>query len=141
MEPVLCAIDFSGDTPSVLTAAAALAEQFKAPLIILYTYRILPGDETIADYRNTIVKKAHDDFELLEQKLKLNGTMPYEFRAEVGFLSDRIESYLKTSRVRFIVIGRKLAFTMNEHKGTTFTDFIDHVKIPFLIVPDAHNQT
>lgn len=141
MEPVLCAIDFSAASSSVLTVAAALAEQCRTQLIVLYTYRIFPQSETIADYRKTILKKAHDDFELLEKKLKLNGTIPYEFRAEVGFLSDRIESYMKLNRAKFIVVGRKLAFEMSEHKGTSLQEFIDHAGVPFLIVPDRYGQS
>ncbi|MDL5048871.1 hypothetical protein QQ054_22925 [Oscillatoria amoena NRMC-F 0135] len=95
MGPVLCALDFSETSPLVLKTAVDLTMHYQTRLVALYAYRIQPESEAIADYRQTKVKKAHDQFALLESKLGLNGSVPYEFRAEVGFLSDRIESWIK----------------------------------------------
>jgi nucleotide-binding universal stress UspA family protein len=140
MNPVVCAVDFSETSSSVLKAAVDLANRFAKRLVVLYAYRIIPDNEAIGDYRKTIVKKAHEDFALLEKKLGLNGSVPYEFRAEVGFLADRIKSAVQANPGAFIVIGQKLALEINEQKGMTLEEFIAQASVPVLIVPDRHRQ-
>ncbi|MFN3840577.1 MAG: universal stress protein [Cyclobacteriaceae bacterium] len=135
MDPVLCALDFSETSPLVLKTAADLATHYHSPLVILYSYRILPENDAIADYRKTIVKKAYDQFALLENKLGLNGLVPYEFRAEVGFLSDRIESWINANPVAFLVIGQNLVTEINKQEGITFNEFVSHSPVPVLLVP------
>ncbi|QOI96079.1 MAG: universal stress protein [Flammeovirgaceae bacterium] len=140
MDPVLCALDFSENSPVVLKAAVNLAAHFHTRLIVLYAYRIIPENETIADYRRTIVKKAQENFAQLEKKLGLNGSIPYEFRAEVGFLSDRIKSSVQANRVGFVVIGQRLASEIIEQKGMTLEGFIGQAPVPVLIVPEMQAQ-
>ncbi|MCK6616371.1 MAG: universal stress protein [Cyclobacteriaceae bacterium] len=140
MNPVLCALDFSEASPAVLKAAVDLAAHFNTRLIVLYAYRILPENETITDYRRAIVNRAQEDFAHLEKKLGLNGSVPYEFRAEVGFLSDRIRSSVQANRVGFVVIGQRLASEINEQKGMTLEEFIDQAAVPVLIVPEMQVQ-
>lgn len=85
MNPVLCVIDLTPASVSVLGVSAGLAMRLRAPLTVLYPYRIMPDKEPIADYRKSLLQKAQHDFIELEQKLHLNGSLQYEFRAEVGF--------------------------------------------------------
>lgn len=137
MEPVLCALDFSENTASVLQVAIGLSARFNSRLIILYAYRIIPQNNSVTDYRKTTVQRAHDNFDKLANQLQLNGAVPYEFRAEIGFLSDRIESCLKAEPVQLIVMSEKTAFHINEHKGLSLKHFINQVATPVLIVPES----
>lgn len=138
MSPVVCAVDFTETSVLVLKAAVELADRFAKRLIVLYAYRIIPENEAIGDYRKMVIKKAHEDFALLEKKLGLNGSLPYEFRVEVGFLADRIKNAVQASPEAFIVIGQKLALEINEQKGMTLEEFIVQASVPVLIVPDRN---
>jgi nucleotide-binding universal stress UspA family protein len=135
MDSVLCALDFTEASSSVLKTAVDLAKRLKTQLIVLYAYRILPGNEAISDYRKTIVRKAQENFALLEKKVGLNGSVPYEFRAEVGFLTDRIQRAVQAHPMSVVVLGNQLAMESNEQKGMTLEEFVGQVSVPVMIVP------
>jgi hypothetical protein len=135
MDPVLCALDFTETSSAVLKTAIDLAKCLRTKLIVLYAYRIIPGNETIADYRETIVSRAQKDFVTLEKTLGLNGSVPYEFRAEVGFFADRIQRTVQANRMSVVVLGNQLAMESNEQKGMTLEEFISQLAVPVMIIP------
>ncbi len=136
MSPVLCAIDFSESSSYVLNEAVDLASHYNSGLIVLYAYRIIPENETIADYRNTTLKRAHEQFAMLEKMVGLNGSVPCEFRAEVGFISDRIDACIRANHAAFLVIGWNLIKEIREQKGVSFEEFVNQSDVPVLIVPE-----
>lgn len=136
MKPVLCAIDFSESSPPVMRCAIEVALRHKTSIIVLFSYRLAqPYEGTIGDYRKNIEHKAKESFEELISKVSLLGNVKYEFRSEIGFLSDRIEAYVKKNDVGVIVIGHEMANSMNDHKGLSLQQFISNIKVPILIVP------
>ncbi len=138
MQPVLCVIDLSPPSVSVLGVAADVANHFKAPLTVLYPYRIMPDKEPIADYRKSLLQKAQKDFSDLEKQLHLNGSLHYEFRAEVGFLSDRVEAFFKQYPVLFVVMGEKMALERNESGSSSLQELMKRIPVPVLVVPDRY---
>lgn len=140
MNPVLCVIDLTPASVSVLGVAAGLANRFQAPLTVLYPYRIMPHKDPIADYRKSLLQKAQNDFTELERKLHLNGSLQYEFRAEVGFLSDRVEAFFRQHPVLFVVMSEKMALEHNESGLNSLQELMNRIPVPVLVVPE-HYET
>jgi nucleotide-binding universal stress UspA family protein len=137
MKAILCALDFSEASDQVIKVALEIAAQKQTHLVVLYAYRLIqPKDQDIAEYRKGIETRAQEDFLAIVKRLQINGAVPYEFRSEIGFLSDRIEVFLKKNKVDIIVMSQNLAHNINEHNGLTFEHFLDTTKIPVLVVPE-----
>lgn len=138
MKVILCVFDFSDASDSVIKVALEMAAQKKLTLVVLYAYRLLqPESSEITNYRNSMEERARTDFDELVKKLKINADVPYEFRAEIGFLSDRIEAFLKKNPVDTIVVGQNLAYPTNEQKEVSFENFLDTLNIPVVVVPNG----
>ncbi len=138
MKAILCALDFSNASDNVMEVALEMAAQKHTNLVVLFAYRLLqPESLELSEYRKNMEMKAQSDFEELAHKLKTNGDVPYEFRAEIGFISDRIEVYMKRNPVGLVVMGQNLANSINEHKGLALENFLRKMKVPVLIVPDS----
>jgi hypothetical protein len=138
MKPVLCALDFSESSSWIIRSAIEVALRHRTSLIVLFSYRLVqPFEGTIADYRKNMENKARTNFEELMKNVSVHGKVKYEFRSEIGFLSDRIEAYLEKNDVGVIVIGQEMANAMNDHKGMSLKQFINNTKVPILIVPEA----
>lgn len=116
--------------------ALELATERKGALTFLFSYRIVqPTGSTLADYRKSMETKAKQDFDTLVQQLIVNSSVPYEFRSEIGFLSDRIDAFIKKNDVELIVLGEDMVNSINEHKGFSLEKHIQDEKIPLFIVP------
>lgn len=141
MRLILCALDLSEASLPVLEVAMEMANRCESHLTVLFSYRLIQEDakSEIIELRKSVESRAKHEFELLETKLNGRKTPSYDFRMEIGFLSDRIESFNKKNPVDLVVIGQRLASTMSEHKGSTFQQFISSVKIPVLLVPENMN--
>lgn len=136
MRSILCAIDLSDASVEAVRAAKEIAVQKKLNLVVIYAYRLLQTEsKEIADYRKSIEKQAQNDFIEIAKAVSLNGEVPYEFRTEIGFFSDRIEAYLKSSLVDTLVINRGLADSMYETKEETIAHFNSTNKVAVLIIP------
>lgn len=139
MNAILCALDFSDASDNVMEVALEMAAQKQTNLVVLFAYRLLqPESQEITEYRKNMEKQAQSDFATLTKKLKINGDVPFEFRAEIGFISDRIEVYMKRNPVGLVVLGQNLANSINEHKGLPLENFLQTMKVPVLIVPEMY---
>jgi nucleotide-binding universal stress UspA family protein len=136
MEPVLCALDFSVDSSDVVQVAFDNARQKGSHLIVLHAYRLMPQSSDIAKYRKTIEQTARTNFDKILEALHIIESVPYEFRAEIGFLTDRIEAVTRQHPVSMIVMGQQLAKSFNDHKGISLQQFMDTTNVPVLIVPE-----
>lgn len=136
MKSILCALDFSGASLGVMKKAIELAEGRKVGLIFLFSYRLVqPLGSTLADYRKTMEGKARQNFDALMGEIKIKVSVPYEFRSEIGFLSDRIDALITKQDVELIVIGQELLHTINKHTGFPLEQHIDPERIPMVCVP------
>ncbi len=141
MEQILCVIDFSSAAPVVLSVAVKIAKSLGKPVTVLYPYRILPGKGPITEYRKTVLQQAQEAFAALEQKLHLNGSVGCEFRAEIGFINDRVESYFQQHRVSMVVLSEKMAFEKNEAGFTNMQELLKRVPVPVVVVPEKQSIT
>ncbi len=134
---ILCAVDLTDDSRGVVEVAADMAANLKEHLTILFSYRLnqLIGDGDVFLSKKEVEDEAARKFKSFEEKLLMNGQISYEFRAEVGFLSDRLESYIRKNEVDLLVIGQQLAQNNEEVKKAGIENFLDKLKIPVLVVP------
>ena len=121
-----------------MRAALEMAHQYKTKVIGLFAYRLVqPASGTVSDYRKSVEKQARDEFQQMIQQMHFNGSVNYEFRSEIGFLTDRIDDYLQKSEVGMLIMSQDMADSINEHKGLTLQHFLHSLKVPLLIVPHA----
>ena len=131
---ILCAFNLGEEADEVVKSAGALGALLKMPVMLLCSYRLI---QSKASEDVQVIKKRYET--LAAEKLKqINTTQPaikLSFRSEIGFLSDRIESFLKAEKVKFLVIGNETATSLYEQKGLTVTEFIDKVGVQVVIIP------
>src|SRR5688572_7589071 len=137
MKPILCIIDLTGSSATVLDTAVRIAIAFKTHLIILFPYRFTDHvyTDNLSALNLKIASEATDKFNVLKQQGEIINHFSYEFRPEIGFTSDRITSYLKASEAEMIVIGQQQASAINEVDTNALQDLIRSSKLPFTIVP------
>ena len=117
---ILCTIDFSEPSQDVVKYAVNLAKQFNCHLTILYAYRLLYSktDEAV-DLRKKIEDKARQHFSLLEKEVLEGSGISYDFKMEVGFVSNRVKEYAKK----------------NGNKNESFDELAENIHVPLVIVP------
>lgn len=132
VKTILCTVDFSESTRHSLEWAVSMARHMRAHLSILYIYRLiqpLPGE--IINIKKIIEQEATQKFEILEKEYLQHTGIPYDFKIEVGFVSDRIEDRAKNNSLDFVVMDKAMKSNNNE----SFEELIEHIHVPMLLVP------
>src|SRR5688572_1168320 len=106
---IVCVIDFSESSKEVVSWAIELAKNLKNHLTILYTYRLLKQDGEIIPLKRKMELEASKNFTELENQLLVGSGVEYDFKTEVGFVDDRIAEHLKTNKLSFLVMGKRMS--------------------------------
>jgi hypothetical protein len=129
---ILCTIDFSEASKDVLKFAVNLSKQFKSHITVLYIYRLLNSyNGDAVEMRKKTEHKAKEDFSVLEKEVLVGSGVSYDFKVEVGFVSNRVKEYVKKKGVSFLVMGR-----MNGNTKESFDELAENIEVPLLIVPN-----
>lgn len=133
---ILCAFNLGETADEVVKNAGLLGFKFKLPIMLLCSYRLIQskGNEEVQ-----AIKKKYENLavEKLTNINKAQPTIKQSFRAEIGFLSDRIESYIKAEKkVKYLVIGNETVSSIYEQKGLSLKEFIDRIGVPVVVVPE-----
>lgn len=129
---IICTVDFSESSKEALRWAVSLAKLLKTQLTVLYTYRLLNSDNSEAiELRKKIEDNALQKFSSLENEILSGSGVSYEFKVEVGFVSNRVKHYAKKDAVSFVVMGNKMNATNKE----TFDELAETIQVPLVIVP------
>jgi len=75
--------------------------------------------------------EARQKFELLEKDFLQNSGIVYDFKVEVGFISDRIEDRAKNNALDFVVMDK----TMRSNSNESLEELLEHIHVPMLLVP------
>lgn len=137
MKPILCVVDLTDSCYKVLEVAATVASSTRAHLIVLFTYRLIDL-ERIKDttrFRGVMEERAKEKFVKFEKEILMNKDFSYEFQIEIGFLSDRINSYIARDAAGMVIIGEKQASAIEENRSVSLQHFIKNTNRPFIIVP------
>jgi nucleotide-binding universal stress UspA family protein len=129
---ILCTVDFSSSTRHSLEWAVSLAQHMRAHLSVLYTYRLIqPRSGEIVNIKKIIEQEAKQKIEVLEKEYLQPSGISYDFKIEVGFVTDRIEDRAKKNTLDFVVMDK----TMRSNSNESFDDLVEHIHVPMLLVP------
>jgi nucleotide-binding universal stress UspA family protein len=128
---VLCTIDFSDSSRDAVKRAIQLAHEFESSLTILFAFRLFKHNGEAVEMKKQIEHNAQTKFERLENELLKDAGVCYEFKAEVGFVDDRIERHARENNVRFLVMGE----SMHEITKESLDDLASQLQIPMIIIP------
>jgi nucleotide-binding universal stress UspA family protein len=129
---IICTIDFSESSKSALRWSVSLAKLLKTRLTILYTYRLLNSHNGEAvEFRKKIEENARQKFSSFEKEVLEDCGVKYEFKIEVGFISNRVKDHVKKNGVSFLVMGNK----MNSTNKESFDELAENLQVPLVIVP------
>lgn len=129
---ILCAIDFSESSLDALKWAADLASNFKCHLTVLYPYRLVQtSKEDVMEMKQKNMTLASEKFDVLKNDYLNEKVISFDFSAEVGFLADRIDDYLRKKSILMVVISKKMGSFGEER----LDDLIAQVKVPLMIIP------
>jgi hypothetical protein len=130
---ILCTIDFSEASKAVLKYAVDLSRQFNNHITVLFTYRLLSSlNGEAVEVRKRMEEKARQDFSVLEKEVLAGTGVSYDFKIEVGFVSNRVKEYAKNNGISFLVMGKK----MNGSSKESFDELAENLHVPLLIVPN-----
>lgn len=109
-----------------------MARHMRAHLSILYTYRLIqPRSDEIITMKKFIEQEAREKFKVLEKELLAKEGISYDFKIEVGFVSDRIEDHAKKNPLDFVVMDK----TMRTNSNESLDELMEHIHVPMLVVP------
>jgi nucleotide-binding universal stress UspA family protein len=129
---ILCTIDFSEPSRDVLKYALNLSKQFNSHITVLYTYRLLNSyNGEAVEIRRKLEEQARQNFAILEKEVLVGSGVSYDFKIEVGFVSNRVREYAKKNGISFLVMGKK----MNGSSKESFDELAENIQVPLVIVP------
>lgn len=136
MKSIVCALDFSESSDKALEVASALARKHQAHLSILFSYRLLPAElsDEASTLKSRILTEVKEKFLTLEKKFGLPGTLDYEFKTEIGFLADRVESFARKKNIDLVVLSEEQAHAMNDQRGRDLKEILEELNIQHLII-------
>ena len=139
MKQILCVIDLSESAGSVWSVATGIASACAAHLIVLFPYRLIDythhGD--VPSLKRKLETEAQAKFASLASINPPAANGSYEFHAEIGFMADRIKTYVKRSNIDLVVVGQEATTGAIDMKGFNLQELISTSGIPFIIVPAA----
>lgn len=128
---ILYTTDFLEASRQSLSWAVILAQQFKAHLTILYTYRLKSSHNGALQTKKKLEEDALKNYSLMEEQFLKGSGITYDFKVEVGFVSDRVEDYTRNKKVSFLVVDRNMSTNSKE----AFDELVKHTQVPMVIVP------
>lgn len=109
-----------------------MARQMRAHLSILHVYRLIqPRSGEIVEQKKSIEREARQKFEKLEKEYLTDQGISYDFKIEVGFVSDRIEDRIRKNSLDFIIMDKSMKASSNE----TYEELMEQIHVPMLLVP------
>lgn len=131
---ILCTIDFSESSKEALAWAVSMAKELNQHLTVLYTYRLVSN--TISEgveLKNKMEKDAAQQFQEVEREILKGSGVSYDFKSEVGFVSNRVKDHVKKKGLSFWVMGNH----MNSSNRESFDELASNIKVPLVIVPQT----
>ena len=133
-DKILCLTDFSEASQHALRWATDMAATLQAHLTILYSYRLLESKIEVIYRKKQTETEALQKFLQWETELLVNKKVDYEFRSEVGFMTDRVAAFVDQNAVCMLVIDNKM---INDNKET-IQQLIENLRVPMVIVPSLN---
>lgn len=81
--------------------------------------------------KKAIEEKARQRFSPIEKECLSGKGVSYDFKIEVGFISDRIEYHSRQKKLNLIIMDKQVRGNNNEN----LEELMEHVDVPLLLVP------
>lgn len=81
--------------------------------------------------KKVIEDEARQKFQAIEKEYLAKTGIAYDFKIEIGFVSDRIEDHAKNNALNFVVMDKHVRANSNE----TIEELIERVHVPILLIP------
>lgn len=133
---ILCIVDFSVASKEVMRCAIGMAEKIKVPITILHPYRLnqVERNEDMVTVKRKLDQDALENFKILSDGLFKNKKISFDFRAEVGFIQDRVQDYARKHKILFLVIG----FDHASRDKEVIEGVLKETEAPLVVVPAVH---
>src|SRR5579871_5189293 len=97
-QSILCVIDFSESSVHALQWAINLGLKFDAHVTIVHPYRLNHSnkEEDMVAIKKTIDQDAALNFNRIASPILKDSAISYDFRPEVGFITDRVHEHIRT---------------------------------------------
>ena len=135
---ILCIIDFSESSKEVLKWAICISEKLNVHLTILHPYRLnqLDKKEDMVGVKKKLELDAAKNFEQLSRGIFKNTKEPVDFRAEVGFIQDRVQDYARRNNILFFVIG----FNLVDGNTEMLKEIVNETEVPLVVIPQTKSN-
>jgi nucleotide-binding universal stress UspA family protein len=131
---ILCTIDFSESSKGALQWAVLMAKELGLHLTILYAYRLVSSDVSEGvELKNQIEANATRHFAQLEKEVLKGSGVAYDFKTEIGFVSNRVKDHVKRNGLSFWVMGNHMGSTNRE----SIDELASNIDVPLVIVPQS----
>jgi nucleotide-binding universal stress UspA family protein len=128
---ILFITDFSQSSNRALRWAVEMAEKIKGHITVLHTFRLLKSDGKALQMKQNREEQAFTDFAALENSMLKGHPISYDFKTEVGFFTDRIDSHAKTHTIDLLVLSKNLS----EENKELFDELVHRIRMPLAIIP------
>lgn len=135
---ILFPTDFSNQSNLALKFVIDLAQQHNSDLIILHTFRLTGEgleDEVLLNAKRDLEQDAINKFKTIENLHLKNANIGYMFQSEVGFISDRIISNVKTHKIDLLILCRSIQDKIMERAEKDSTCLSKKMTCPIILVP------
>lgn len=128
---LLYVTDFSDSSMSALEWAITEALRHNLHISVLYPYRLdqVKKKENGIQSKKELELEAAEKFGRLAEGVLQKNQVSFDFKAEIGFLRDRISEHAKRHNDVLLVIGKKLA------SAESFAELVEETSMPVVIVP------
>lgn len=137
MRRILCVVDLTESSQTVLEVATRIALAYGDYLIVLFPYRLIDagyqGDVT--SLKKKLEREAREKFAVLKNRIRDMSKITCEFQAEIGFIPDRIQAHVGRNNIDMVIVSQQQGDLANDSKGYDLQKLITTSKLPFVIVP------
>ena len=130
---VLCVTDFTDASKDAVKWSVGMSKKLKCHLTILYAYRIFKQNDETVNLKKQSEEEASKNFKSLEKEVLEGAGISYDFRAEIGFINNRVEDHVRKNKVSLLVVDQGIS---NRNKES-FNELMKKHKVPLVIVPEC----
>lgn len=128
---ILCVVDFSESSKRSIAWSVQMALLLNLHITLLHTFRLLQyNKEDVFLMKRKKESESLSRFVALEKTLLTDKRISYDFKTEVGLITDRINHFIVKNVTSLIVINK----TIIEENRETFEELLSSVLLPIVII-------
>ena len=140
---ILYPTDFSNTSVRGLNYVLQLSELNNAELVLLHAYRLTGASatsENLVAAKRMVENNAQLAFEKLDKEHLKDSPIKYSFISEVGFLSDRIVSNIKSYNIDLVILCSEMQNLIIEKSDHEYKHLVNALSCPLMLMPCDSGQ-